>query len=119
MLSTINIYFYFIILNEEIKIKFYNYLIIFIFIIISVLNYSTKINNFFLANYTYFLFIYIFKKTNHYQKNLFYFFIYYSTTNLTYQISFNSYNLKQMKVTLLMVYIFKIFWINKLWDILI
>ena len=30
MLSTINIYFYFIILNEEMKIKFYNFLIIFI-----------------------------------------------------------------------------------------
>ena len=100
MLSTINIYLYFFILNELIKNKFYNYLINFIFIIISVLNYSTNpfslIIFFSQIIHIIFIFFYLNKKNNLLIFSFLIILFIYLLTNynyLTYQISFSSYML--------------------------
>ena len=100
MLSTINIYLYYLILNESIKNKFYNYLIIFIFIITSVLNYSTNpfslIIFFSQIIHIIFIFLHLNKKNNLLIFSYLPIIFIYLLSNysyLTYQISFSSYML--------------------------
>ena len=100
MLSTINIYLYYLILNESIKNKFYNYLIIFIFIITSVLNYSTNpfslIIFFSQIIHMIFIFLHLNKKNNlliFSYLSIIFIYLLSNYSYLTYQISFSSYML--------------------------
>ena len=100
MLSIINIYFYFLILNDLIKNKFYKYLITFIFIIISILNYSTNpfslIIFFSQIIHMIFIFFYFNKKNNlliFCFLPILFFYLLINYSYLSYQISFSSYML--------------------------